>query len=178
MNSAQPSWRVCDDSDPLSQAIIHRNQQDIAIALSCTPLPDECVDDVRSRLAVRLGVTESMAMHFLDANRMLNRFPQLATHLSDGHMCFEYLRRLAEYLEAVPDELIHVIEEDLLTAIKPKKPNQAVPLIDACESSASASWISTARLFDPGMRIPLLLPMNASRSCIPMLEMSWSPASS
>lgn len=127
MNSAQPSWRVCDDSDPLSQAIIHRNQQDLAIAFSCTPLPDECVDDVRSRLAVRLGVTESMAMHFLDANRMLNRFPQLATHLSDGHMCFEYLRRLAEYLEAVPDELIHVIEEDLLTAIKPKKPNQAVP---------------------------------------------------
>lgn len=127
MNTEQPSWRVCDATDPLSLVTVQRNILDLAIASSCLPDWEECVDDVRSRLAVRMGLTETVAMYFVDASLMLTRFPLLAQHLSDGHMCFDSVRRLAEYLEAVPDELISTVEEDLLKEIAPKKPQQSVP---------------------------------------------------
>ena len=63
MNTEQPSWRVCDATDPLSLATVQRNILDLAIASSCLPDWEECVDDVRSRLAVRMGLTAVSYTH-------------------------------------------------------------------------------------------------------------------
>lgn len=133
----EPSWRVCDPTDPLSRTVVQRNLLDLTIALDCIPAMSECVDDVRSRLAVRMGVSDRNATHYIDVGLMLTRFPGVRAHLADGHMPFACMRRLATCLEAVPDEIVDVVEEELLAEISPRHAASACPserrLLNICQ---------------------------------------------
>lgn len=55
----EPSWRVRDDSDPLSATTVALNRHHLAIARAVTPDRSEVVADVVSRLAVRMGIRVS-----------------------------------------------------------------------------------------------------------------------
>lgn len=90
---------------------------------------DDCVDDVLSRLAVRLGLAESRALTLVTIGFMLHLFPTLARMLSAGHMSLEHLRTLARDLECVPEEHRPAIEDELLDKLAPTRPNQCVPSV-------------------------------------------------
>lgn len=121
------SWRVCDPDDPLSYRTVSRNKHDLEIARASTPDPEDVIDDATSRLAVRLGTTDSVALSYMDVGMMLQRYTRLAEHLEDGHLPFESMRKLATSLESVPEELTEVVEAEVLDKIQATSPNQAVP---------------------------------------------------
>lgn len=80
----EPSWRVLDADDLLSRSIVASNQLHIQIARACTPAMTDVIDDVLSRLAVRLGLTEYKASRYVEIGFMLQNYPQLAAFLEQG----------------------------------------------------------------------------------------------
>lgn len=118
---------MCDPLDPLSCVAVRRNKQDLSIARACTPDGDEQVEGFTSRVAVRLGTTQTIADRYIDVGLMLQAFPRLGEHLSDGHMPFDTVRRMATYLECVPEEAREIVESELLASIAPTSPQQHVP---------------------------------------------------
>ena len=129
MLSPEPSWRVLNDEDPLSREAVAINQSYIALATSCTPSMDECVDDVLSRLSVRLGISESRALALVTIGVMLQNFPGISAMVSAGHLSLEHVRTLATDLECVPEEHRASIESDLLAKLAPTRTNQCVPSV-------------------------------------------------
>lgn len=120
----EPSWRVHDESDAASRAMVLINQQHIELARMCAPAMDDVVDDVMSRWAVRLGLSESRAAAYVDVGIMLTDYPALGAYLDQGHLSFEHARKLADCLYCVPEEYREQVEAELLHALRPKRPNQ------------------------------------------------------
>lgn len=100
------------------------NQQHIELARMCAPAMDDVVDDVMSRWAVRLGLSESRAAAYVDVGIMLTDYPALGAYLDQGHLSFEHARKLADCLYCVPEEYREQVEAELLHALRPKRPNQ------------------------------------------------------
>lgn len=125
----EPSWRVRDDSDPLSATTVALNRHHLAIARAVTPDRSEVVADVVSRLAVRMGIRESRALAYVLVGFLLEDYPRVAQYVDQGHLSFEHVRALADCLECVPEEHRSGVEEDILLKLQPRRPNQATPTV-------------------------------------------------
>ena len=122
----EPSWRVLNAEDPLSRSAVAINRQHVELATACTPSLEDCVDDVLSRLSVRLGIAESRAMTLVTIGFMLRNFPGIASMAAQGHLSLEHLNILGKDLECVPEMHRDGIEKDLLARLAPTRPNQCV----------------------------------------------------
>lgn len=103
------------------------NKQHLELARFCTPRGDEIVRDHTSRLAVRLELPEFTVLDYCDIGMVLRDFPRLAEFLEPGHFHIDLLRCLAKDLFAVQSEHRTDIEEELIEALQPRMPNEAVP---------------------------------------------------
>ena len=121
-----PCWRITDPNDPLSAAACEVNRGHVNLAVACTPEIDECVIDVSTRLAVRLGLTEYRALTLVEIGHMFRRFPTIREAANTGAYSLDLLRCMAECLSPVSQNIPEIFEEKIFQAISPTVPNQAM----------------------------------------------------
>lgn len=120
------SWRNTDPEDELSAAACMINRAHVQLALACAVDMDECVSDVQTRLAVRLGLPEYRTITLTDIGHTFQRFTSLKKLGLTGAYSLEIWRIVAEGLAAVSDPVATVIEPLVCKAISPTKPGQAM----------------------------------------------------
>ena len=125
-STTTPCWRVTDPCDPLSAATCEINRGHVKLAVACTPEIDECVIDVSTRLAVRLGLTEYRALTLVEIGHMFRRFPTIREAANTGAYSLDLLRCMAECLSPVSQNIPEIFEEKIFQAISPTVPNQAM----------------------------------------------------
>lgn len=125
-HSTTPCWRITDPNDPLSAAACEVNRGHVNLAVACTPEMNECVIDVSTRLAVRLGLTEYRALTLVEIGHMFRRFPTILELARTGAYSLDLLRCMAECLSPVKMNLPEIFEEKIFKAISPTVPNQAM----------------------------------------------------
>ncbi|WP_296109131.1 HNH endonuclease signature motif containing protein [uncultured Corynebacterium sp.] len=125
-STTTPCWRITDPNDPLSAAACEVNRGHVNLAVACTPEMNECVIDVSTRLAVRLGLTEYRALTLVEIGHMFRRFPTILELARTGAYSLDLLRCMAECLSPVKADVPEIFEEKIFKAISPTIPNQAM----------------------------------------------------
>lgn len=125
-STTTPCWRITDPNDPLSAAACEVNRGHVNLAVACTPEMNECVIDVSTRLAVRLGLTEYRAVTLVEIGHMFRRFPTILELARTGAYSLDLLRCMAECLSPVKADVPETFEEKIFKAISPTVPNQAM----------------------------------------------------
>lgn len=125
-STTTPCWRITDPNDPLSVAACEVNRGHVNLAVACTPEMNECVIDVSTRLAVRLGLTEYRALTLVEVGHMFRRFPSILELARTGAYSLDLLRCMAECLSPVKADVPEIFEEKIFKAISPTIPNQAM----------------------------------------------------
>ncbi|WP_297666878.1 HNH endonuclease signature motif containing protein [uncultured Corynebacterium sp.] len=125
-STTTPCWRITDPNDPLSAAACEVNRGHVNLAVACTPEMNDCVIDVSTRLAVRLGLTEYRALTLVEIGHMFRRFPSILELARTGAYSLDLLRCMAECLSPVKEDVPEIFEEKIFKAISPTVPNQAM----------------------------------------------------
>lgn len=123
-STATPCWRITDPNDPLSAAACEVNRGHVNLAVACTPEMDECVIDVSTRLAVRLGLTEYRALTLVEIGHMFRRFPTILELARSGAYSLDLLRCMAECLSPVKADVPETFEEKILRRSPPPSPTR------------------------------------------------------
>lgn len=114
--------------DKLAAIARTRNRNDLAIAVACTPAPDDDVEDHCALLGGRLGAGKGQTMKYCDIGIMLRRMPRFREDAETrGHVPMYTLMIIAGATESVADEHIGAVEAHLLEVFTPAKTDQALP---------------------------------------------------
>lgn len=114
--------------DPLAELARARNRGDLAIAVACTPDPDDDVEDHCALMGGRIGAGKGQTMKYCDVGIMLRRMPKFREDAeSRGHVPMFTLIVIAKATESVDDSHIPALEAHLLAAFTPAKIDQALP---------------------------------------------------
>ncbi|WP_210385962.1 HNH endonuclease signature motif containing protein [Corynebacterium sp. HMSC28B08] len=124
--SCEPSWRVLDPKDPLSQTFVQINKLHLqAVRMAC-PSEDDYIPDHNTRIYSRAGLTNYRADQLATIGLTLRRFPLVAAMFDEGAFCLQLMHRICEHLEVVRAERRHLIDAATVELLQPTRRNQAM----------------------------------------------------
>lgn len=145
-------WLVVDTDDPLSEQMRELNRQQLAIARQRAPESWDVIEDIVSRLAARMGISESQALAYCDIGIFLKQYERVAEVLDHGALSERHVVRIARDVVAVFDANQPAVEAEILDILTPSRPNQAVSGVRTIHSkiqTAVEKHQSEARPTDP-----------------------------
>lgn len=120
----EPSWRVLDPEDPLSQTFVHINKLHLKAARMACPDIDDLVLDHTTRIHARTGLTNYRAEQLSLVGLTLRDFPQVATLFEEGAFCFQLVHRVCEHLSLVQPDRRQIIDAATVTLLQPSRRDQ------------------------------------------------------
>lgn len=122
----EPSWRLENQHDELTALARRINSDHIHLLIMCTPTPQDLVSDFSSRLVARAGLTRYQAEKCATEALVLSRFPLLTTLFLSGHYCPKTVSRILDEISIVPEHLCDKVDQELVAALQPTRPEQHV----------------------------------------------------
>lgn len=126
-DTTEPYYRLARSDDPLTVTSRTLNLTHLAMVEQSTPAPDDLVPDHVSKIAVRFGISKVVAANYADAGLMLAAFPRIHELFRSGAFTIRHIQQITEAVQAVAPEKRAHVEEGILKALSPTRPNQHVP---------------------------------------------------
>lgn len=123
---ANPSWRVLDDDDELSQTFVQINRLHLLAARMACPEEDDYIPDHTTRIYARAGITNYRADQLAVIGLTLRNFPKVAAMFEEGAFCLQLMHRICEHLEPVTEKRRSIIDAATVELLQPSVSNQAM----------------------------------------------------
>lgn len=126
-DTAEPYYRLARSDDPLTATSRALNLTHLTMVEQSTPAPDDLVPDHVSKIAVRFGISKVVATNYADAGLMLQAFPRIHELFRCGAFSIRHIQQVTEAVQAVAPGERADVEDKILRALRPTRPNQQVP---------------------------------------------------